>query len=213
MPEHLAGVDPLWELPIRSGLRNRRASWRVCRCKCLETSFRSNLHGWFGQGYDPPEMRSISCLALAILALGCASQSSNTERQLREQEERLKRLTATCDRLEERVLALESSRKTSGPYPRVNASADGSRPELPTVKLTPETPTAERDANSDASFGTSEDDTRRVVIVGEGARVEARSEGESSSLVGAKPTGKANSRASKTNQGSLPKASTSGAPQ
>ena len=158
-------------------------------------------------------MRSISCLALAILAFGCASQSSNTERQLREQEERLKRITATCDRLEERVLALEATHKSAGSRLRVDPAADSSRPELPTVKLTPDTPDADRGPNQDNAPGVIDDDSKRVVIVGEGARVEARAAGESSSSVGAKPTGKVNSRASKTNQGSLPKASTSGAPQ
>lgn len=157
-------------------------------------------------------MRSISCLAFTVLALGCASQSSNTERQLREQEERLKRLTATSDRLEERVSALEVAAKGAGTVVRHEVSAAPARPDLPTVMLAPEKSETEPAPNNEGASDPTTDDNRRVVIVGEGSRVEARAAGESSSLVGAKPTGKANSRASKANQGSLPKASTSGAP-
>lgn len=158
-------------------------------------------------------MRSIPCLAFTIVALGCASQSSNTERTLREQEERLKRMTATCDRLEERVLALEAAARKGVGNSQPNASAGPPRPDLPTVKVTPDAPEPEMLPNVDSAIGDSTSDNRRVVIVGEGSRVEARTAGEVSSSVVAKPTNKANSRASKTNQGSLPKASNGGAPQ
>jgi len=155
----------------------------------------------------------MSCLALTVLALGCASQSSNTERQLREQEQRLKRLTATCDRLEERMLALEAVTKGASESARLEANTSPARPSLPTVKVAPEgIESGPPSLSAGASDAVAEDD-QRVVIVGEGSRVEARTAGESSSSVVAKPAGKANSRASKSNQGSLPKASTSGAPQ
>ncbi len=179
----------------------------------LAMRFRSNLPHRVGQGYDPAEMRSLSCLTLVLMMLGCASETSNTARQLREQQERIKRLTTTCDRLEERVLALEAAAKGIGKGARVNAQSEASRPDLPTIKVAPDSSETGPAPSSEAAPDATADDDRRVVIVGEGSRVEARTAGESSSSVGARPTGKANSRASKANQGSLPKASNSGAPQ
>lgn len=158
-------------------------------------------------------MRPTSCFAFALMAFGCANESSSTVRQLHEQEERIKRLTATCDRLEERVLALEGAAKGVTSRARNDAEQRPIRPDLPTVKVAPDTTETGSASSNEGTPDAIADDNRRVVIVGEGSRVEARPAGESSSSVGVKPIDKANSRASKANQGSLPKASTSGAPQ
>jgi len=153
-------------------------------------------------------MHSTSWLAPLVLVLGCASQSSNANRQLHEQEERLRRLTANYDRLEERVIALEATTKVKS----IGKSAEP-RPELPTVRVTPDHLEAEPLPMGEGSADIPGDDNHRVVIVGEGSRVEARAAGEVTTTPVARPSGKGNPRASKANQGSLPKASTPGASQ
>jgi hypothetical protein len=185
----------------------------VRRCKCPLSDYRSNLPHSLRPAYARAEMHSISWLALMVFALGCASQSSDADRQLREQEARIKRLTATCDRLVERVSALETVGKTGPVGSRLDTHVSSQRPDLPMVKVTPDRPEAEPTSNVEAPPDATPDDGRRVEIVGEGSRVEARTAGESTSAAPARPASKANSRASKANQGSLPKALNSGAQQ
>jgi len=155
----------------------------------------------------------MSWLAPVVFALGCASQSNNTDRQLRDQQAVITRLTATTDRLQERVIALEAAANGKAAGSHSEQPMNPPRPDLPTVKVTPDKPDAEPIWNSGDGVDAAPSDSGRVVIVGEGSRVEARAAGDTNSTEGPRPTGKANPRASKPNQGSLPKASTSGAPQ
>ena len=111
------------------------------------------------------------------------------------------------------MLALEAVTKGDSASARLEANTSPARPSLPTVKVAPEGIESGPPSHSAGASDAVAEDDQRVVIVGEGSRVEARTAGESSSSVVAKPAGKANSRASKSNQGTLPKASTSGAPQ
>jgi len=111
------------------------------------------------------------------------------------------------------VSALEMAARGAGAKDHPDADASPARPDLPTVKVAPEPAVSEPTSKSEGPPGSATDGDKRVVIVGEGSHVEARTEGEVESPVGARPSGKANSRASKPNQGSLPKASKSGAPQ
>jgi len=155
----------------------------------------------------------MSWLAPVVFALGCASQSNNTDRQLRDHQAVITRLTATCDRLQERVIALEAAANGKASGSHSESPMNPPRPDLPTVKVTPERPDAEPIWNNADGVDATTDDSRRVEIVGEGSRVEARAAGDNNSTAAPRPSTKGNPRASKPNQGSLPKASTSGAPQ
>lgn len=186
---------------------------QVCKCKPVRVLDRSNLRRRLGPAYDPARMRLAASLSLIVMALGCASQSGATDRQVSEQEQRMKRLTANCDRLEERVSALEAVLRAQNTRSKTPAETTGSRPDLPTVTVVPDGPKAETTPATDEAPDNAEQDSRRLLIVGEGARVEARTANENAATTGTRPSSAVNSRASKRNQGTFQAASTSGAPQ
>ena len=157
-------------------------------------------------------MRLAASLSVMVMALGCANQSTAIDRQVHEQEQRIKRLSANCDRLEERVLALEAVLRTQATHAKSPADA-ASRPDLPTVKVVPDGPKAEATPTTDATADSAGEDGRRLLIVGEGARVEARAANENGVSSAARQSPAVNSRASKGNKGTLPAASTTGAPK
>lgn len=123
------------------------------------------------------------------------------------------RLSASCDRLEERLAAVEAALRASNGRAQVPERPGGSRPDLPTVKVVPEGPKSQTPSLSDRTPDNADDENRRLLIVGEGARVEARTANENPTAAGARRPSSVNSRASKGNQGSLPAASAGGAPQ
>jgi hypothetical protein len=185
---------------------------------------RSNLLRLLGPAYDSIRMRvahtvspagriPVGFLLVTAIGLGCANQSNATDRQLKEQDARLMRLSASCDRLEERLAAVEAAFRASNGRIQVPERPGASRPDLPTVKVVPEGTKAQMPPLSDRAPDNADEDNRRLLIVGEGARVEARTANETPSAAGARRTPSVNSRASKGNQGSLPAASTGGAPQ
>ena len=148
-------------------------------------------------------------LALIMIAQGCASQSGATDRRLHEQAELIKRLSANCDRLEERIIALEAAiRSGSGGVHRPQ-DTNAERPELPVVKVVPNGQKADTFSDTDMSTEGAVEDSQRLTIVGEGSRVEARTAAESTAA--ARQSAPAKSRASKGNQGSFSPASTGGA--
>lgn len=156
-------------------------------------------------------MRFGSWLALLVIAQGCAGQSGATDRQIREHEERIKRLSANCDRLEERILALEAVIRSGISTDHRPPAASAERPDLPVVRVVPNGQKAESSSNAESPNEGVVEDTRRLTIVGEGSRVEARTPNENNAPV--RHTVQSKSRASKGNQGTFSPASTDGAPQ
>jgi hypothetical protein len=167
---------------------------------------RSNLPRSLGPEYDHGPMRLARWLPLIVIVQACASQSNAADRQLREHEDRIKQLTVNADRQEERILALEAALRAGPGTVRPVEEAKAARPDLPVVKVLPNGQQVESSADPPiASEGVGED-PRRLTIVGEGSRVEARAANEPPSP--ARRSTPANSRASKGNQASSPSAST-----
>jgi hypothetical protein len=177
---------------------------------------RSSLLRFLGPAYDWRIMRpksGLPLIAAAVVAMGCANQTGATDRQLREQEVGIKRLSANSDRLEERILALEAAMRSGRDPDRGPQDPGAARPELPVVRVVPSGQKAEDAADTEQPSEGDSDDTRRLVIVGEGSRVEARAATEKNNPSGGRQTPPANSRARKGNQGSFSPASTSGEPK
>ena len=183
----------------------------VCWCKCKIRSDRSNLLRFLGPTYDSGRMRLITFLSLAATTIGCASQSNATDRQVREQDGRIKRLSANCDRLEERVVALEAALRENAGLTAKTPGANAAMPDLPTIKVVPDGQKAEAATATERYPEDATEDTRRLVIVGEGSRVETRTALENNAPLGSRQSPQVNSRAPKRNQGTFPAASTNGA--
>jgi hypothetical protein len=125
----------------------------------------------------------------------------------------VKQLSIKSDRMEDRLQAVEvvqRSRTNSASRPPDTSTT---RPDLPTVRLDPNQAGAEFRPETDRASEAASDDSRRLTIVGEGSRVEARDAGDASSGRAASPATKTNSRAPKRIQGNVPATSNGGAPQ
>ncbi len=140
---------------------------------------------WFpGLNYDPhPMTRSLvlrSAFApLLLLGMGCASQSDNSGRQVRELTDQVRRLQSTTDRLEERLAAIENARQRDAQRPPPTVSLASELPNLPVVKVNPDSSVSANEARPIAGDG----DEPRPLIVGEGSRIETRSSGNESTSV------------------------------
>gem|GEM_PF-2284960 len=153
-------------------------------------------------------MRSASWAMLLIVPCSltaCAAQNAEHERHVKELEARVRQLTTRCERLEERLLAVETFER-EGPRSSAVANATssgnamvgiGSRPDLPTVKASPHGSQGEGPNEPDVSTDANAGDSNRLVIVGEGTRVETRVAGDTSVPPTMTTPGKANSRAAK----------------
>lgn len=141
-----------------------------------------DLYGSVAINYDRPRMpqkvdkRSYLALLWLLTANGCATQSPDMEKQLREATERLHRLESRSDRLEERVSALELVKRTQASRGPEEGRPAGVPSDLPVVKMEP----TRGAIGSDAADPGGETDEPRTLIVGEGARVETKTVSESS---------------------------------
>jgi hypothetical protein len=156
-------------------------------------------------------MRLARWLPLIVIIQACASQTNASDHQLRQHEERIKQLTANADRQEERILALEAALRESPGSVHPVQEANAARPDLPVVKVHPNGQQVESSADVPIASEGAGDDTRRLTIVGEGSRVEARAAGETPAPVRrSTPT---NSRTSKGVQASSSSVSSGGVSQ
>ena len=169
---------------------------------------RSNLPRSLGPAYDQRSMRPARWLPVLLILQACASQTSASERQLRQHEERIKQLTANADRLEERMLALEAALRAGPDSVHSVQETQSARPDLPVVKVLPNGQKAETSADAPVAADAAIEDPRRLTIVGEGSRVEARAANETAAPV--RRSTPANSRSAKGNQTSSSPASTGG---
>ena len=172
---------------------------------------RSNLPRSLGPAYDQGPMRPARWLPVLVILQACASQPSASERQLREHDDRIKQLTANADRLEERMLALEAALRAGPDSVHQVQEAPSARPDLPAVKMQPNGQRAETPADAPVASDEAVEDSRRLTIVGEGSRVEARAANETNGP--ARRSTPANSRPAKVNQASSSPASTGGVSQ
>lgn len=120
---------------------------------------------------------AVGFLWLPLLG-GCATQTDEQSRQLRELTDRLARMQSTTDRLEERVSALETVHRTQSVKQVQTGNSAGVPADLPVVKMAP--PTSAIPSEGIAGVN-SESEEPRTLIVGEGSRVEARSGAQESS--------------------------------
>ena len=172
---------------------------------------RSNLPRSLGPAYDHGPMRPARWIPVIVILQACASQTSASERQVRQHEERIKQLTANADRLEERMLALEAALRAGPDSVHPVEESMSARPDLPVVKVLPNGQKAETSADAPLASDGAVEDSRRLTIVGEGSRVEARAANETTAP--ARRSTPANSRQSKGNQASSSSASTGGVSQ
>jgi hypothetical protein len=156
-------------------------------------------------------MRPARWLPLFVILQACASQTSASERQLRQHEERIKQLMASADKLEERMLALEAALRAGPDSIHPVEESKSTRPELPVVKVLPNGQKAETSEVAPLGSDGALEDSRRLTIVGEGSRVEARAANEATAP--ARRSTPANPRQSKGNQASSSSASTGGVSQ
>jgi hypothetical protein len=150
-------------------------------------------------------MRLVRWLPLIVIVQACASQPDATDRQLRQHEERIKQLTAHADSQEERILALEAALRAVPDSVHPAEQAKDARPDLPVVKVAPNGQQMESSPDAPTASEDVGDDTRRLTIVGEGSRVEARAANEPPPARRSSP---ANSRTSKGNQANSSSSST-----
>jgi hypothetical protein len=177
---------------------------------------RSSLPRSGGPAYDRIPMRpasSLPLIALLIFAPGCASQTQATEHQVRDLEARIKRISANSERMEERILALEAATQSGPSGRRDQQDVNAARPELPVVRVDPNGQKFDTASDAERPPDGATDDSRRLVIVGEGSRVEARTASETSPAAGVRSSSPVNSRASKGISGSFSPASTGSAPK
>ncbi len=156
-------------------------------------------------------MRLAIWLPLIVMAQACASQTNGADRQLRQHEERIKQLTVTADRQEERILALEAALSAAPDSAHPVEEPKAARPDLPVIKVLPNGEQAEPSADAPIATEEAVEDPRRLAIVGEGSRIEARAANETPAP--ARHSIPANSRTSKGNQASSSPASTGGVSQ
>lgn len=116
---------------------------------------------------------------IALGAMGCAGQSSETERQLQRMQERVAILQNERDRLDERVSALEQQQDLLlHERAQTQTSSLLQRPALKVVRLEPEAaegaPTADVTGQKSAPVPAAEpNDGQRVLISGTGDKLTA----------------------------------------
>jgi hypothetical protein len=148
-------------------------------------------------------------LLMPCLALGCAGQSAAHERQAKELEVRVRQLSTRCDRLEERLVAIEAVERYRTGSATTAPNTSGERPDLPTVKAGPTDASPQGAPHDGVHADTASDDSHRLTIVGEGTRVEARESGEQRAAAPATTSNKPTTRAAKRSPSSVPSAGTS----
>ena len=148
-----------------------------------------------------------------LSALACAAQNSETDRQVRELDARVKQLAIKSDRMEDRLQALEVVQRSRIGSANAVPNANSVRPDLPTVRLDPNRAGAESRPEVERTSEAGSEESRRLTIVGEGSRVETREAGDANSSRATSPATKSNSRAPKHIQGNVPATSNGGAPQ
>ncbi len=163
-------------------------------------------------------MRVATWVALLLVpcsVTACATETAQRERQAKELEAHVRQLSTRCERLEERLVAVEAIERrraeTNASTVSGGASATSARPDLPTVKANPNNPSAEASPEPERIADANTDDASRIAIVGEGTRVETRSAGDSRPLATPNVTAKPNSRAAKRNPSTVAGTSPSGA--
>lgn len=150
--------------------------------------------------------------------MACAADSAERDRQMKEFEARVRQLSTRCERLEERLVAVEAVERhranTNANVSASDASAISARPDLPTVKATPDSPSSsspETSPEPGRTADTNPDDSNRLMIVGEGTRVETRVAGDTHAMTTPNTAAKPNARAAKRSPSTVPDTSPSGA--
>lgn len=154
-------------------------------------------------------------LLVPFSVLACASQSAEQDRQMKDLSARVRQLSTNYERLEERLVAVEAlERHKAGTAETASSPAPVStRPDLPTVKAGPNEQTMSESSSPEPGHvgETSADDPNRLMIVGEGSRVETRAAGDARTPTAASPPSKTNSRAAKRNPSTVTSTSSGGA--
>jgi len=152
-------------------------------------------------------------LFVPFSVLACGSQSAEQDRQVKDLSARVRQLSTNYERLEERLGAVEALERYKAGTADSAPSPNGTRPDLPTVMVGPsEQPMTESASpESNRAVETSSDDSHRLMIVGEGSRVETRVEGDVRAPTVAAPSSKTNSRAAKHNPSTVTSTSSGGA--
>jgi hypothetical protein len=144
------------------------------------------------------------------LTLACAGQNAEHERQTKELEYRVRQLSTKFDRLEERLLAVEAVERYRTKPATSSPSAASERPDLPTVKAGPTDVAPDNPPQADRSNAdVPSDDSHRLMIVGEGTRIETRDSGDARALPAGGTSTKATTRAAKRSPSSVPTTGTS----
>jgi hypothetical protein len=152
-------------------------------------------------------------LLVPFSVLACASQSAEESRQMKDLAARVRQLSTNYERLEERLGAVEALERYKTGTADNAPSPSNTRPNLPTVMAGPnEQPMTESaPPEPGRAAESSSDDSHRLMIVGEGSRVETRVDGDvRSTPTVASPPSK-NSRAAKRNANSVSGTSSGGA--
>ncbi len=154
-------------------------------------------------------------LLVPFSVLACASQSAEESRQMKDLAARVRQLSTNYERLEERLGAVEALERykagtaDNAPSPSITST----RPDLPTVMAGPNEQPMNESTSPEPSrtVEPSSDDSHRLMIVGEGSRVETRVDGDVRTPTVASPPSKTNSRAAKRNPSSVTSTSSGGA--
>jgi hypothetical protein len=160
-----------------------------------------------------------SLLIVPFSVMACAAQGAERERHVKELETRVRQLSTQCERLEERLLAvevLERHRANASPSASTGVSGSppsniGARPDLPTVKAGPGSPNPAAAGEPERTADASADESNRLTIVGEGNRVEARVGSDIHLPAPTNASSKSNSRAAKRNPTTVAGTPSSGA--
>jgi hypothetical protein len=152
-------------------------------------------------------------LFVPVSVLACASQSAEQDRQLKDLTMRVRQLSTNYERLEERLSAVEALERYKAGTAESAPSPSSTRPDLPTVMAGPNEPPMTESASLEPGRAaeTSSDDSHRLMIVGEGSRVETRVDGDVRTPAVAPTSSKTNSRAGKRNPSAVTSTSSSGA--
>jgi hypothetical protein len=161
-------------------------------------------------------MRFVTWATLLIVpfsVLACASQSAEDARQVKDLAARVRQLSTNYERLEERLGAVEALERYKAGTADSAPSPSNTRPDLPTVMAGPNEQPMTESASPEPSRAveTSSDDSHRLMIVGEGSRVETRVDGDVRTPTAASPPSKTNSRAAKRNPSTVTSTSSGGA--
>lgn len=146
----------------------------------------------------------IGAIAFATAALGCGARNSDTERQLKELETKFAELSQQSLSLENRLRRLEIQDRGGSPAHPQSTQSNDARPELPVVRATPNgspEEAIEPAPQAPPSDTRDMDDSKRIMIVGEGSRVETKVPGEAEPAAasgGAKKRARSANRATAT---------------